>query len=269
MSSAYFDIRWDNPKNDTDFQALLEKYFAKYACGREISPSGILHYQLYADCSKNVFANFKAKVVKDWNLVGVTKTKGVRRQYGQIKGVIRTPDNMISYCVKDGNYTYKGYTKEYIDERYAQSYQKKDDNKKYEKFIQIMKDYMEDSPYVFNSRNEKLILTAKASQIYHELYDSYIPKYKAQTILLDLGIMSHMDYARSIFSQYIDKDNPPIEPTHVLFCNNCNEESTITQPTPEQIHREEMVKSFIEREKELYNIKQKELKDNFFIKTRN
>jgi len=264
MSSAYFDIRWDQSQNDTDFQALLNKYFAKYVCGREITKNGILHYQLYADCSKNIFANFKAKVIKDWNLVGQTKTKGLRRQYGQIKDVIKSPDNMISYCLKDGNYTYKGYTKEYIDERYAQSYEKVDKNDKYDKFIKIMKDYMEKSPYVFNSRNEKLILTAKASQIYHELYDSYIPKYKAQTILLDLGIMTHMDYARSIFSQYIDKDNPPIEPTHVIHCDNCYQESTVTHPTPEQKHREEMIKSFIEREKYKYNIKQKELKDKFF-----
>lgn len=64
---CYFDIRWDISQNDTEFCALLDKYFSKYVCGRELSiKDKIHHYQLFVDCSSNIFANFKAKVIKKW-----------------------------------------------------------------------------------------------------------------------------------------------------------------------------------------------------------
>lgn len=264
MNACYFDIRWDLSQNDIIFRGILDKYFNKYVCGREISNSGIHHYQLFTDSSKNVFANFKAKVIKKFALIGITKTKGVRRQYGQIKEPIQNPPNMISYCLKDGNYIYKGYSEEYIQERYACSYEKVDKNDKYDKFINKMQEYIDNCNYGFKSRTEKLLLTTKCSQVWKEIYDSYIPKYKSTQILLDLGILGHEDYARNIFSSYIEKDNPPNDPTRILYCENCCDTNVHHSPSQEEINREMIIEKVKQIERDKYNLNQKILKDKFF-----
>lgn len=264
LNACYFDIRWDLSQNDTTFRNILDKYFTKYVCGREISKSGVHHYQLFTDSSDNTFANFKAIVKKKFNLRGQTKTKGVRRQYGQIKEPIQDPPNMISYCLKDGNYIYKGYTDDYIKERYALSYQKVDKNDKYEEFIKKMLEYINNSDYGFKSRTEKILLTTKCSQTWKEVYDSYIPKYKTTQILLDLGIIGHEDYARNIFSSYIEKDNPPNDPTRVLYCENCCDTSVHHSPSQEEINRQSIIQKVKQIERDKYNLNQKILKDNFF-----
>lgn len=264
MNSAYFDIRWDISQNDTQFCSLLDKYFNKFVCGREVSPKGIHHYQLFTDSSGNAFANFKAKVIKQFNLKGQTKTKGVRRQYGQIKDAIKDEDNMISYCLKDGNYIYKGYLEAYILDRYANSYIKVDKLDKYEKFLKKMHEWIDRTGFSFHSRNEKLLLTSNIVTTYKEIYDSYVPKFKAQTILLDLGILSHQDYAKNLFSGYINNDNPPNDPTSVIYCEKCNQDYIHHTPTEEEINREEIRKLCIQRERDKYNKNQKILKDKFF-----
>ena len=126
-TSFYLDLDYNDASNNDTFHALLDKYFDKYVCGKELSKSNVKHYQVwcYNESDDNAYDNFIAKAKKRWSLQG-RATKDHRKEYGKIRGIIKDTDNMISYCVKDHNYTYKGLDPDYMKEREDLSYQKED-----------------------------------------------------------------------------------------------------------------------------------------------
>jgi len=243
-SLCYFDVNWDISQNDIKFISLLDKYFDKYVCGRETSQSGHRHYQCYLISSDvKSYTNFRQKVVKEWNLSGKA-LKGERRQYGKVKDIVGTIDSCTSYCLKEGNYITKGFDEDYIIERYAGSFVKITEKTKYEKFLDKCKIYLKEYQVLEQSYipdisdwylqpEDRLTILEHFSVIYFKIYDSLIPRFKIDRILLDTQLMTHREYMNKMARTWIydDKeyDKPGGKVIKVIHCDNCESKRTITE----------------------------------------
>lgn len=212
-TSFYVDLDYEDCSSNVAFHDLLEAHFEKYVAGKELSKSNVKHIQVwcYHESDKTAYNKFIAKAKRRFNLVG-RASKTQRKQYGQIKGIIKDTDNMISYCLKDKNYTYKGLDDDYIKNRELLSYQKDDDpREKYEKFIDeckmaIKKDVEIFAPTAYENYQNRLRNGVLISQIWYEHYDTVIPRTVSEKVLLNLGLISHEQIAKSRFSMYIGSD---------------------------------------------------------------
>jgi len=212
-TSFYLDLDHSDPSNNSEFNSLLDQYFTKYVCGKEISQSNVKHYQVwcYHDSDKNAYANFIQRAKKRWSLQG-RATKNTRKEYGKIRGVIRDTDNMISYCVKDHDYTFKGFEEDYIRDREISSFQKEDSEiQKYRNFLQLcgkltkLPSTFAPGPhecYSHRLNNAKIICTQ-----WYCVYQRVIPKTMIDKALFDLGLQSHEDIARERFRSYLGETN--------------------------------------------------------------
>lgn len=209
-TSFYVDLDFDDPSKNVQFQDLLDSYFDKFVCGKEVSKSGVQHYQCWVFHKKdtNAYTNFIAKCKKQFHLQG-RATKLKRKQYGKIRGVIRDTDNMISYCLKEHDYTYKGLDDEYITFRESESYEKEDSNNdKFKHFTTRCKEdlpfHMPDDPDVgpvigYQQRLENATIISKC---WYEVYDTVIPRTMVSKVLLVLGLTTHEELAKQLFFQY-------------------------------------------------------------------
>lgn len=113
----YFDVSWNNPDLDETCSSYLDKYFSHYAVGREVSESGIEHYQVIAWEHKNGYQNLIATLKREFNLKG-RAYKGSRKQYGRKRNKIEDIEKCIAYSIKPGKgygeYFSKGFDKQYI-----------------------------------------------------------------------------------------------------------------------------------------------------------
>lgn len=226
----YYDVDYSVKDNDDYFRKQLDKYFTQYVCGRETSKSGIKHYQVYAtEGSKNSYINFKQKVVKHFKLSGQTKEKGKRRQYGRAKALVKNQDSMISYCLKEKDYFWKGYDDDYIKARADASYEKVTTEDLYEKFIKLCGDTLGINEggcniHMYSNYETRIFAFTLISQTYFDIYDKVLPRFKTTKILMDLGILGHEEYAKSIFGPYL-KPPSDIERSvkiRTYSCDNCN-----------------------------------------------
>lgn len=230
---CYFDVNWDLSQNDVLFVSLLDKYFDKYVCGREISKSDVRHYQLYLIGTQKSYTNFSQKVVKTWTLSGKA-AKGGRRQYGKVKDIIGTMDSCTSYCLKDGNYKTKGFLDSYILERANASFQKEDSEiEKYDQFIEKCRLYLKnidnhiyypDLESLWIQPEDKITILENFSLIYFDLFKKLMPRFKLDKILMDTGLMSHRDYVHKIAKSWIYdeyENKPGGKIVRVIHCENC------------------------------------------------
>ncbi len=209
-TSFYLDLDYNDASNNDTFHALLDKYFDKYVCGKELSKSNVKHYQVwcYNESDDNAYDNFIAKAKKRWSLQG-RATKDHRKEYGKIRGIIKDTDNMISYCVKDHNYTYKGLDPDYMKEREDLSYQKEDSEvDKYQQFLTLAKKETTRHPDTFDpSPQEKYYHRLKnctiLSSLWYKIYDKVIPKTSVDKVLLQLDLITHEDIAHDRFRSYL------------------------------------------------------------------
>lgn len=123
---------------------------------------------------------------------------------------------------------------------------------------------METSGFLFNDSYEKLQLTTKISMEYYNIYESYLPRFKTTQILLDIGAITHQDYAKNLFNNYINSNNDTSTPTHVLHCNNCHTETVTKPPSPTSQHRIEMLYQARKSQQINKQLNEKILKDKFF-----
>lgn len=211
--SFYFDYQHTNssPSDDQELILLFDKYFTKYVVGKEISKSGVKHLQCWAlGSTKSSYTNFIQKIVKLLNLIG-RATKGKRKQYGRIKGVIKDTDNMISYCLKENRgYWSKGLETEYLEERLASSFTHEVTPK--EKFAQFILDardaiYHTIEPDSFehpHMTHQRLLEQCTIiSQVYEKTYENIIPKTAVDKTLLALGLIDHKRIAQNRFFAYV------------------------------------------------------------------
>lgn len=210
-TSFYVDLDYEDPSKNVQFQDLLDSYFDKFVCGKEVSKSGVQHYQCWVFHEKdtNAYTNFIAKCKKMFNLQG-RATKHKRKQYGKIRGVIRDTDNMISYCLKEHDYTYKGLEDEYVSFRETESYEKEDTNN--DKFKHFIERCREDLPMSMptdpdngpvQAYQDRLGNAIIISKVWYEVYDTVIPRTMINKVLLVLGLVTHDELAARLFMSYI------------------------------------------------------------------
>lgn len=213
-TSFYVDLDFEDPSKNVTFHDLLEQYFDKYACGKEVSKSNTKHYQVWIYSEKpQAYNNFIAICKKRFNLNG-RATKNNRKQYGRIKGVIKDTDNMISYCVKEHNYTYKGLDEQYIKEREEASFQQDDDPRdKFEKFIDecgiaIASEQNEMfAPTHYEQYQQRVRIATIISEVWYQHYETIIPRTSVPKVLYRLGLLTHEQIAKSqMFFQYVGHD---------------------------------------------------------------
>ncbi len=212
-TSFYVDLDYDDCSSNVAFHDLLEAHFEKYVAGKELSKSNVKHIQCwcYHNTDKTAYNKFIAKAKKRFNLVG-RASKTQRKQYGQIKGIIKNTDNMISYCLKDKNYTYKGLELDYIKNREELSYQKDDDpREKYDKFIEECKKMITFRPQQFAPTHyedylSRVSIGTEISAIWYSHYETVIPRSVSEKVLLNLGLICHEQIAKSRFQCYIGFD---------------------------------------------------------------
>ncbi len=212
-TSFYVDLDYEDPSKNVTFHDLLDAYFDKYACGKELSKSKTKHYQVWIYSEKpQAYNNFIAICKKRFNLNG-RATKNNRKQYGRIKGVIKDTDNMISYCIKDLNYEYKGLEESYMKEREEASYQKEEDTReKYDKFIDECKiaisAFQEEkfAPTAYEQYCNRLEIGTMISKVWYEHYETVIPRTTVPKVLYCLGLMTHEDIAKATMRMYIGHD---------------------------------------------------------------
>ncbi len=211
----YVDLDYEDASANVHFHDLLNAHFEKYVAGKELSKSNVKHIQCWCchSSDKTAYNKFIAKVKKRWKLTG-RATENQRKQYGRIRGVVRNTDNLISYCLKDGNYVTKGLEETYVEERYATSYQKEDDEKaKWDKFIEECKmrifkmpDDQKFAPTKFEEYQERLENAVLISEIWYKHYETVIPNSVTDKALLVLGLITHTDIAKQRFRSYIGCD---------------------------------------------------------------
>lgn len=214
-TSFYVDLDYTDPSKNVHFCDLLDAYFDKFAVGKEVSKSGVRHYQcwVYNSEDTNAYTNFIAKCKKDFELIG-RATKDQRKQYGKIKGVIRDTDNMISYCVKDHNYFFKGLDEDYVIFRESESYQKEESrDDKFKIFIEACKKKMYTHPDTappldgsISAYDDRLLNATIICETWFELYDTVIPRTMVNKVLLVLGLTTHEQLAHQLFYAYIGKN---------------------------------------------------------------
>ena len=120
--SFYMDVNYHITDNREKLIALLKHHFTNYVVGFEESKiASTPHAHIYTHAKPKNYQAFIAAVKNEWNLKG-RATKNNRKQYGKIKKIIKSPDNMISYTIKSDNYEYLNYNKDYIRERKNDSY---------------------------------------------------------------------------------------------------------------------------------------------------
>ncbi len=117
----YADVPWE--ENEVAVQDLLAFYFDKFIVGYEYSTNKkIPHIHVVAYGPTGQYNSYIAKIKKLYDLKG-RSIKGSRKQYGKIRD-IKDLDNMISYTVKSGNYHFKGYDPDYVQERASVAFEK-------------------------------------------------------------------------------------------------------------------------------------------------
>ena len=117
----YADVPWE--ENEVAVQDLLAFYFDKYVVGYEYSSQDkVPHIHVVAYGEAGQYNSYIAKIKKLYDLKG-RAIKGSRKQYGKVRN-IKDLDNMISYTVKSGNYHFKGYDPDYVQERANVAYEK-------------------------------------------------------------------------------------------------------------------------------------------------
>lgn len=214
-SAFYVDISWNDPSSNSLFISLMDEYFARYIAGKEKSKITYReHYQCIAYGHKpGSYNSFIAKLKKSFpHLCGKSK-KGIRRNYGKVKDKLNDPENMMSYCLKDGNYVYKDFTHEHIAERFKASYQKPDNNdlSKYNKYVadhqillslevkecltncRLKQDY---SP--FNTLFSNITETVVHS--WRKEFNTLISRNSYKKLLYDLGILDIKYYSQQLMS---------------------------------------------------------------------
>lgn len=211
----YVDLDYEDASANVYFHDLLNAHFEKYVAGKELSKSNVKHIQCWCHHSsdKTAYDKFIAKLKKRFHLSG-RATKDNRKQYGRIRGVIKDTDNMISYCLKDGNYVTKGLEDVYVKQRYELAYQKEDDPRdKWEKFIHDCKlalftlpDDQKFAPTKYEEYQDRLDNAILISQIWYKHYETVIPHTVTDKALLVLGLINHTDIAKQRFRSYIGTD---------------------------------------------------------------
>lgn len=113
----------ENSTSETKFLITQEK------CKNSHKETDGEHFHIVIEWDDKTYNKFKRDVItKIWKLKGQARD-GIGRQYGKEK--VETEDDMVSYVLKDqtedlsGCY-YQIYTKEYLIERYKESYKKED-----------------------------------------------------------------------------------------------------------------------------------------------
>ncbi len=208
-TSFYIDLDWNDPSSNNFFEQKLDHYFNKYVAGRETSKSGTKHYQVWTCASTpQAYDNFIALMKKRFKLQG-RATKNNRKQYGRIQGVIRDTDNMISYCLKEKNYIYKGLSEDYIKAREEYSFVKEDTRDTFERFLEEMSDILKIPPVInnkFEAYQDRLTNATLISEKWYKHYKTIIPRTTIPKVLYLLGLTSHEDIAKQNMSHYIGID---------------------------------------------------------------
>lgn len=130
----YFDCNYDASRSE--IIADIERYWDIYVIGFEVSKKNeVPHAHVVAWGEPNTYANFRATILaKKLALSGRAKKKGDRRQYGKINH-IKCIHKLISYTIKNKNFTYKGVGKKYIDWRCSEGYVKSGKREKFEEIL--------------------------------------------------------------------------------------------------------------------------------------
>ena len=114
----FFDVSWNNPELDERCCSYLNKYFSHYAVGREVSKSGVEHYQVVAWELPNGYQNLIATLKREFNLKG-RAYKGSRKQYGRKRETIDSIEKCIAYSIKPGEgygkYFSKNFNEQYLE----------------------------------------------------------------------------------------------------------------------------------------------------------
>lgn len=204
----YMDIPWNDSSHRTSFLKACKHYFQNYIVGFEISKIAKIHHiHMYTHSTEKQYAAFRAQMVRQFDLRG-RATKNLRKQYGKIKKVIKTPDNMISYTIKSKDYVVMNYDSDYIKRCEAAS------------FLSIPTKDSQSTiiPYLLESWNKykpnKLRVTALVCKRWYEMTGNNISPQKLTTLLTASGILSWENYALHVGGAWLNEYSP-----HPQECN--------------------------------------------------
>ncbi len=199
----YADVPWTTQRDE--LRTLLDRYFDKYVVGFETSKvDKVPHIHVLAETDSGQYQAFIAKLKKQYKLSG-RATKGNRKQYGKVK-VIKDFNNMFSYTIKSGDYHYRGYDQDYVQERLDKSYEKQTLKDKFTKICDKMKNYVhamncaisEEPCDLQLKQDERLHIVETLIQLHHEEYKTILGTPQLKRYLYTLGLLKTKDIAHQI-----------------------------------------------------------------------
>lgn len=213
----YMDIPWDRPPsavhmkehpNWTEKKAfihLIRRYFSNYVIGFEHSKiQKTAHIHCYTHSTEKSYAAFRAKAVRVYSLRG-RATKALRKQYGRIKKVIRTPSNMISYTIKSKNYVTHNYDADFIKRCEEASYLSIPNKDNQSTII----------PYLLSSwskyKPNKLLVISLVSKRWMEMTGNNLQSHQLNALLTRSGILSWESWALIIGKEWLNEYKPNLD----------------------------------------------------------
>lgn len=204
----YADVPWTTKRNE--LRTLLDHYFDKYAVGFETSKvDKVPHIHVLAETDSGQYQAFIAKLKKQYKLSG-RATKGNRKQYGKVK-VIKDFNNMFSYTIKSGDYHYRGYDQDYVQERLDNSYEKQTLKDKFTTIVDSMRNHVHSHNHTISQdpgnpqlrEDERLHIVETLIQRHHTEYKTILGQPMLKRYLYALGLLTDTDIAHEIGNFWI------------------------------------------------------------------
>ncbi len=208
----YADVPWETQRNE--LRTLLDHYFDKYVVGFETSKvDKVPHIHVLAETDSGQYQAFIAKLKKQYKLSG-RATKGNRKQYGKVK-VIKDFNNMFSYTIKTGDFHYRGYDQDYVQERLDNSYEKQTLKDKFTQIVDSMKNqvhaynaHKSQEPYDITSQEqERLLIVEQLIKLHYTEYKTVLGQPMLKRYLYALGVLTDSDIAHQIGDFWIKQNS--------------------------------------------------------------
>lgn len=127
--ASYIHLDWRNKDVDNYvIQVVEDLSLNAYIMSREISTKrGHPHYHFFMEMNdEKTYDKFIRDIKRKYPLRG-RAIKNAAKNYGRVRN-IKDIEGMKAYTLKDGNYVFKGYSKEQIAHWYSKSYKKEQSN---------------------------------------------------------------------------------------------------------------------------------------------
>lgn len=209
IHAFYMDIPWRDytykiPHYDyqivNPYLVLLKSYFNHFVIGFEEARNDnkTPHVHVFALGPIAKYQAFRNKAVKKYKLIG-RSTAGVRRQYGKIKGVLRSPQNMISYTIKHGMYGSHGFNINFLKRMREIAYIKQPtDLDKYNQLIKTIKLKINEHSL------SDLAICIFISKEYFNVFNKPITPRQADKLMYQAGLLTDKMLAHLNFKTYLN-----------------------------------------------------------------